>query len=400
MEAPSQRAGRYVWQPSGYRAFIPADLPPDPPIRMDDETVALLSRADQAIGRLDGLTQIVPNADLFIAMYVRREAVDSSKIEGTQSSLQDVLAFELNPDARELPEDVEEVVNYVRAMNHGLDRVASLPLSLRLIREIHAELLHGVRGANKAPGEFRETQNWIGAGNVPIDRATFVPPPVHEMHHALDNLEAFLHRDRRLPVLVHCALVHAQFETIHPFLDGNGRVGRLLIAFLLVHRDVLRRPLLYISTWLKHHRAEYYGRLMAIRRDGDWEGWLRFFLRGVSETAEEAASTARTIVQLREEHLAMVHDGGLGPNEVRLLELMFQRPLVNVALVMERLAVTDVTASRVIRRLEGLGLLEEITGRKRDRVFRYTPYWRLFQDTDDLEPSGRSAGSETDVAAT
>lgn len=400
MEAPSQRAGRYVWQPSGYRAFIPADLPPDPPIRMDDETVALLSRADQAIGRLDGLTQIVPNADLFIAMYVRREAVDSSKIEGTQSSLQDVLAFELNPDARELPEDVEEVVNYVRAMNHGLDRVASLLLSLRLIREIHAELLHGVRGANKAPGEFRATQNWIGAGNVPIDRATFVPPPVHEMHHALDNLEAFLHRDRRLPVLVHCALVHAQFETIHPFLDGNGRVGRLLIAFLLVHRDVLRRPLLYISTWLKHHRAEYYGRLMAIRRDGDWEGWLRFFLRGVSETAEEAASTARTIVQLREEHLAMVHDGGLGPNEVRLLELMFQRPLVNVALVMERLAVTDVTASRVIRRLEGLGLLEEITGRKRDRVFRYTPYWRLFQDTDDLEPSDRSAGSETDVAAT
>lgn len=212
--------------------------------------VALLSRADQAIGRLDGVTQIMPIPDLFIAMYVRREAVDSSKIEGTQSSLQDVLAFELDPATRDLPCDVEEVVNYVRAMNYGLERLATLPLSLRLIREIHAELLQGTRGADKSPGEFRRTQNWIGAANVPLSQAIFVPP-AHEMERALDNLESFLHNDHELPVLVHCALAHVQFETIHPFLDGNGRVGRLLIAFQLVHWGVLHRPLLYLSSYLK-----------------------------------------------------------------------------------------------------------------------------------------------------
>jgi len=388
---PSQRVGRYVRQPNGYRAFIPADLPPDPPISMETETIALLSRAAEAIGRLDGVTRIVPNADLFIAMYVRREAVDSSKIEGTQSSLQDVLSFELDPATRNLPDDVEEVVNYVRAMNYGLDRIASLPLSLRLIREIHAELLQGTRGADKSPGEFRRTQNWIGSGNVPLDRATFVPPPAHEMHHALDNLESFLHHEDRLPVLVHCAIAHVQFETIHPFLDGNGRVGRLLIVFLLVHRNVLRRPLLYLSSYLKHNREEYYNRLMAVRRDGDWEGWLRFFLRGVAETAEEASDTAQAIVDLREAHYALVHAKGLGSNGMRLLDLLYQRPLVNVALVMQLLDVSDVTASRTIRQLESLGLLEEITGRKRDRVFRYTPYWRLFQDATEVEAPGEPA---------
>lgn len=380
----------YVRQPHGYRAFIPADLPPDPTISMDMETIALLSRASEAMGRLDGVTRIVPNADLFIAMYVRREAVDSSKIEGTQSSLQDVLAFELDPATRDLPNDVEEVVNYVRAMNYGLDRIASLPLSLRLIREIHGELLQGARGTDKSPGEFRRTQNWIGTGNVPLDRASFVPPPVHEMGHALDNLESFLHNDHGLPVLVHCAIVHVQFETIHPFLDGNGRVGRLLIAFLLVHRRVLRRPLLYLSTYLKYHREEYYHWLMAVRRDGDWEGWLRFFLRGVAETAEEASNTAQAIIDLREEHHALVHARGPGANDVRLLDLLYQRPLVNVALVADHLQINYTTASRLIGHFERLCLLEEITGRKRDRVFRYMPYWRLFQDATEMEAPDES----------
>lgn len=383
LEQSIVRAGRYVRQPTGYRAFIPANLPPDPPVRLDGALAEVLSRADQAIGRLDGVTQIVPSPDLFIAMYVRREAVDSSRIEGAQSSLQDILAFELDPATRDLPQDVEEVVNYVRAMNYGLDRLATLPLSLRLIREIHGELLQGVRGATKSPGEFRATQNWIGAGNVPISRATFVPPPVHEMGQALDNLEAFLHHNHGLPTLVHCALAHVQFETIHPFLDGNGRVGRLLIAFQLVQREVLHRPLLYLSTYLKHYRAEYYARLMAVRQEGDWEGWLQFFLSGVAETAEEATNTARAIVSLREDHQQLVYASGLGTNGALLLDFLCRRPLVNSALIADQLGINFTTANRLIGHFERTGLLDEITGRKRNRVFGYTPYWRLFQDENE-----------------
>jgi Fic family protein len=270
-------------------------------------------------------------------------------------------------------------------MNYGLDRLTTLPLSLRLIREIHAELLQGTRGADKSPGEFRTTQNWIGAGSVTLERATFVPPPVAEMRQALNNFERFLHEEQALPALVHCGLTHAQFETIHPFLDGNGRVGRLLIAFLLVHRGVLHRPLLYLSTYLKHRRAEYYDRLMAVRNDGNWEAWLRFFLRGVADTAEEATGIARAIVQLREEHRRLVQERGPSARELQLLDLLFQRPLVNISLVSGRLDVTDVTASRLLDRLMELNLVEEITGQRRNRVYRYTPYWRLFQEPAVLD---------------
>jgi Fic family protein len=380
MTSGSNRAGRYMAQPSGYRAFVPAPLPPEPPIAFDAELIALLSRADQAIGRLDGAARTLPNPDLFVAMYVRREAVESSRIEGTQSTLEDLLSFELDPHLRALPDDVEEVVNYVRAMNHGLERIATLPLSLRLIREIHAELLQGTRGADRSPGEFRSTQNWIGAGHVSLVQATFVPPPVHELTTALDNLERFLHDTETLPPLVHCGVTHVQFETIHPFLDGNGRVGRLLIAFLLVHRGVLVRPLLYLSAYLKRHRAEYYDRLMDVRNNGNWEGWLRFFLRGVAETADEATKTASKIVDLQADHRSLLQEHGFGANEYRLLDLLYHHPLVNVALVRQRLSVTAATAGKVIDRLESLGMLEEITGRQRNRMFRYAPYWRLFQE--------------------
>ena len=238
------RAGKYVKQVEGYRAFIPAPLPPQPPIVMDAELTRLLSEADHALGRLDGVTSILPNPDLFVSMYVRHEAVLSSQIEGTQSTLEDVLQFEIDAKGQEHPKDVEEVVNYVRSMNHGLKRLDSLPLSLRLIREIHEKLLQGVRGANRTPGEFRRSQNWIGPANCTLATATFVPPPVHDMQAALDNLEKFLHDTTSYPALIHCGLAHAQFETIHPFLDGNGRVGRLLITFLLCQRGILKYPLL------------------------------------------------------------------------------------------------------------------------------------------------------------
>lgn len=381
----SSRAGRYVKQPDGYRAFIPAPLPPDPPLKIDGAMLTGLSQADQALGRLDGVTQTLPNPDLFVAMYVRQEAVLSSQIEGTQSTLDDVLSFELDPEGHQLPQDVEEVVNYVAAMNYGLERLETLPLSLRLIREIHGLLMEGVRGAEKQPGEFRRSQNWIGAQNIRrIDLATFVPPPPAQMHAALDNFERFLHEDG-LPVLLHCSLAHAQFETIHPFLDGNGRVGRLLITFLLCHRGVLHRPLLYLSHYLKRNRSEYYDRLMAVRQNGDWEGWLTFFLRGVAQTAEEATETARAIVGLRDRHRDLIQKRHLGVNALRLLDLMYRAPLLNVGTVVQRLGVAPPTANKLVRQMEEVGLLQETTGAVRYRRFRYTPYLALFGEPEQLQ---------------
>lgn len=282
------RAGQFVKQGTGYLAFVPAALPPIPPVKADAEVTRLLSDADWTLGRLDGIATVLPNPNLFVSMYVRQEAVLSSQIEGTQSTLEDVLQFEIDSKGQDFPKDIQEVVNYVGAMNFGLDRLKTLPLSLRLIREIHARLLTGVRGSNRTPGEFRTSQNWIGPDGCTLANATFVPPPVPEMLPALDNLEKFLHDDS-LPLLIQCGLAHAQFETIHPFLDGNGRVGRLLITFLLCQKHALERPLLYLSGYLKRHRAEYYDRLTAIRNDGDWEGWLKFFLRGVHQVGQEAA---------------------------------------------------------------------------------------------------------------
>jgi Fic family protein len=378
------RAGRYLRQPGGYYAFVPEPLPPDPPIEFDPPLPTLLSRADLAIGRLDGEIRNVPNPDFFVAMYVRREAVLSSQIEGTQSTLEDLLAVELEPRIADLSNDVDEIVNYVSAMNYGLDRLSSLPLSLRLIKEIHRELLKGVRGANKLPGAFRRDQNFIAsAGSRNIDDATFVPPPVNEMQRALGDLEKFLHTTEDMPPLIHVGLAHAQFETIHPFMDGNGRVGRLLITFLLVHGGVLHRPLLYLSLFLKRHRDEYYDRLMAIRDEGDWEGWLRFFIRGVAETAEEATLKARAIVELREHQRAAAEERGLTLNGLRLLDLLYMRPLVDVNLISNELGVSFATANKLVQQLDDLGFLEEVTGRRRDRIFRFAPYLALFEGEDD-----------------
>ncbi|MDQ2787008.1 MAG: Fic family protein [Chloroflexota bacterium] len=378
------RAGQFVKQPTGYRAFVPASLPPEPPIAFDTSLIALLSAADQAVGRLDGVSKTLLNPELFVAMYVRREAVLSSQIEGTQSSLDDVLTYELDPGVRNLPDDVEEVVNYVRAMNYGLNRLTTFPLSLRLIREIHSELLTGVRGADKSPGEFRTSQNWIGGANASLVQASFVPPPPHEMRAALDNFESFLHDDR-LPALIQCGLAHAQFETIHPFLDGNGRVGRLLITFLLCHRAVLHRPLLYISYYLKRNRAEYYDRLTAIREQGNWEGWLQFFLRGIADTAAEATDTAGRIIDLREGHRLLIQENELGAKALRLLDFLFQRPIINVNAVKDRLEVSFSTANKIVEQLESLGIIKELTGGQRHRTFRYTPYLDLFTDSQPSE---------------
>lgn len=391
------RAGHFLKQATGYRTFVPAPLPPDPPITLDAELVSLLSAADLHLGRLDGIATTLPNPDLFVAMYVRYEAVLSSQIEGTQSTLEDVLGFELDPQGEARPRDVTEVVNYVAALNYGLERLRELPLSLRLIREIHRELMHGARGGNQTPGDFRRSQNWIGPPGSTLATATFVPPAVPEMHQALDSLERFLHRDEpevRLPPLIHCGLVHAQFETIHPFLDGNGRVGRLLITFLLCQRGILHRPLLYLSHYFKAQRLEYYDRLTAIREHGDWEGWLKFFLRGVAIVSQQAAGVAREILELRATHSVLVSqkaaNRSLAP---RLLDLLYEKPLVTVRLVEEVLDCSFATANNLVGIFVALGLLEEITGGQRNRLFRYRPYLELFSAPAGDQPAGHSTAA-------
>ncbi|MCR4433803.1 MAG: Fic family protein [Caldiserica bacterium] len=384
-ESKQFRAGRYVQQPTGYRAFVPAPLPPHPPVRLEGELRDLLSQADYALGRLDGAVLTLPNPDLFVFMYVRKEAVLSSQIEGTQSSLQNLLAAEaqlFDPDA---PSDVAEVVNYVKAMNHGLNRLAELPVSVRLIREIHAVLMEGVRGGKLTPGELRTSQNWIGPPGCTLREATFVPPPPHEVPQALSDLENFLHSESPLPVLVQVGLVHAQFETIHPFLDGNGRIGRLLITFLLTEKKRLARPVLYLSHYFKRHRAEYYERLQAVRDEGDWEGWLGFFLRGVAEVAAEATQTAAAILRMREDYRSRITEklGRAAGNGHRVMEKLFNHPIVTVANVRKWLNVTPAGANQLVNRLVDVGLLREITGYTRNRRFRFDPYLRLFEEPEE-----------------
>lgn len=378
---PAQhRSGRYVRQATGYSAFIPRPLPPDPPLELVGRILELLSQADRALGRLDGSIRTLPTPDHLVLMYVRKEAVLSSQIEGTQSSLQDLLEAEAKIFDSDRPRDVAEVVNYVRAMRHGLDRLDELPVSVRLIREIHAELVRGVRGGRLTPGELRRSQNWIGPSGSMLADAIFVPPPPHELPKALGDLEHFLHTDRTLPLLTRIGMAHAQFETIHPFLDGNGRVGRLLITLLLCEQDVLSQPVLYLSNFFKQHRQEYYDRLQATRDRGDWESWLEFFLRGVAEVAREAAESARRVLELRETHRTLIVDtfGRTTGSAITVLEALFAKPIVSVGQVQTLTGTTYPPANELVRRFVQAGMLIEITGRTRNRRFSYQPYIDIF----------------------
>ncbi len=375
----SHRAGSYELQPTNYQAFVPAKLPPTAsPIHLAGELQPLLSQADRALGRLDGSVLTLPNPDLFVFMYVRKEAVLSSQIEGTQSSLRDLLAAEA--DLLGGPKDVDEVINYVSAMNYGLERLASLPISTRLIREIHEKLMDGVRGGHLEPGCLRTTQNWIGPSGCSLSEAVFVPPPPGTVLDALGNLELFLHQTDDLPLLVKIGLAHAQFETIHPFLDGNGRVGRLLITFLLTEQGILSKPVLYLSHYLKRHRQAYYDHLQRVRDHGDWEGWLAFFLRGVIEVSAEATATAGRILALREEHRSAIasHLGLAAGKGHTVLEALFDRPIVTVNQVQQITGTTYTAANNLVARLVELNILQEMTGYARNRRFRYEPYIGLF----------------------
>lgn len=382
MQPCYSRAGKTVPQGTGYLAFVPASLPPQ--IAFDGEMIRLLSDADIALGRLAGITEILPNPELFVAMYVRKEAVLSSQIEGIQCTLDEVLEAEIDEDGVRT-KDISDVVNYVDAMNFGMERLTTLPLSLRLIREIHSRLMAGVRGEHKDPGEFRKTQNWIGPQGATLSNAAFVPPPVPDMNAALADLEQFLHDRYSLPVSIQCAVTHLQFETIHPFLDGNGRIGRLLVPLMLHQREVMARPLLYISHYLKANRHEYYDRLMDVRVNGNWEGWVKFFLTGVAAVGHEAADTAKRIVQFRTE--AHQTAARMGKPELALIDHLFKHPIMDARTAEKLLGMAYATANNALSTLEKAGFVAETTGRKRNRMFRFQGYLQLFDDTPSKPPA-------------
>lgn len=366
---------------SRYRAFVPAPLPPTPPLDLSQpDMIARKERADQALGRLDGITLLLPDPTLFLYQYVRKEALLSSQIEGTQSSLSDLLLFELD-EAPGVPiDDVEEVSNYVAALNHGLRRLREdgFPLSLRLLREMHELLLRGGRGAHKTPGEFRRSQNWIG-GRSPAT-AAFVPAPPDHLPQCLGELERFLHDDS-VPTVIRAALAHVQFETIHPFLDGNGRLGRLLIALMLCNDGVLREPTLYLSLYFKTHRARYYALLDAVRAQGDWEGWLAFFLDGIAETAQQAVDTAQRLLQLLNADRSRINALGRRAGNVgQVFEQFAQRVVLTVPQTTPRLPLSAPTIRAAIDSLIELGIVNELTGQRRNRVFAYQRYLEILSE--------------------
>jgi Fic family protein len=387
--APNPRLGRFVEIAAAgeaVRAFVPPALPPDPPI----DVLALLERlslAERAIGRLDGITMLLPRQELFLYIYVRKEAVLSSQIEGTQSTLTDLLRFETEAQAGQPIDDIREVSDYVDAMMYGLERLKELPLSLQLIREMHARLLQSGRGGTKSPGEFRRSQNWIG-GTRP-GNALFVPPPTTELDACLSALETFMHEDRsRLPALIKAGLLHVQFETIHPFLDGNGRIGRLLVTLFLCVHGVLRSPLLYLSLYLKAHRADYYRLLQEVRERGAWEAWLEFFLEGVAETANQAFDAATRIVELfKEDRERITTDSERASSALRVHDLLQQNPFVTANLLVDRTGLTAPTINAALADLERLGVVEEVTGRRRGRVFGYRRYLAILNEGTDPLPA-------------
>jgi len=375
------RLGTYLTQTvigDRYKAFMPPDLPPNPPVDM----LALypyLEKATQAIAKLNNVANVIPNTSLFIYMYVRKEALLSSQIEGTQSSFSDLMLFEHKQQTSVSLDDVEEVSNYVQAINYGLKRLhGNFPLSLRLLKEIHGVLLKGARRSHKYPGEIRRTQNWIG-GTKPSN-ALFVPPPPEYLGALLGNLEQFLH-DKKIPILIKAGVAHVQFETIHPFLDGNGRLGRLLITLLLCENGILQEPILYLSLYLKKHRATYYNLLQEVRTHGSWETWLQFFLEGVTTSAQQAVVTAQKINTLFDKDTTKIQTlGRVKFSCLDIFEYLKKLPQVSVPLLSEELDMSAPTARNAVNHLETLGILKEISHKKRDKVYAYKKYLDLLEE--------------------
>ncbi len=388
-----RKSGEYITQAvtgESYQAYLPATLPPDPPLALDTGLLQHMDQANRALGRLDGISRVWPNSSHFLNQllyqYIRKEAVLSSQIEGTQSSLSDLLLYELEETPGVPLDDVQEVSSYVAALNHGLTRIREgFPLSLRLLREIHGVLLATGRGNNKSPGEFRRSQNWLG-GTRP-GNAIFVPPPPERLMDCLGPFEHFLHDEPEpVPSLIKAALAHVQFETIHPFLDGNGRLGRMLITLLLCHDKVLQEPSLYLSLYFKIHRADYYDHLQRVRTEGDWEGWLRFFLIGVTQTATEATDAAQKLWNLFDEDRRRIQQQGkISATTLRVHDLLQQRPIISITAACKALELTHPAVNKSLRKLEEMGIVREITGRQRNRLYLYEVYMAIL--CEGLEPA-------------
>jgi len=377
--------GRFVKQEGGYRAFIPESLPPTPPIEYSKQIQSILSEADRALGRLDGIITVLPNPNLFLAMFVKKEALLSSQIEGTQASLEGVLEFEAGMLPEENINEIKEVVNYVKALNYGVERLQDFPFSLRLIKEIHKILISGTRGKLKTPGEFRKSQNWIGPPGASLNEATYVPPPPDKILSFMSNLEKYFYSKDKNPPLIKSAVIHSQFETIHPFLDGNGRIGRLLIVFFLLWKKALKKPILYISFYFKKNRKEYYNKLMEVRNTGVWNSWLEFFLRGVIETAEEATETAREIIALKDGIIKKLYENSISSiYAVRIIDLLFEKPLISTNEISKKIKISKQTANTIINKFEKIGILKEITGKKRYKKFQFVDYVNIIKKGTEI----------------
>ena len=379
------QTGKYLIQPGGYKAFIPVALPPIKTIKYSEKLRNILSEADRALSRLDGVVTVLPNSDLFIAMYVKKEALLSSQIEGTQASLEGVLRFEANLEPKEDINEVKEVINYIKALNYGIARLSELPISNRLIKEIHKILIQGNRGTSKIPGEFRKIQNWIGLPGAALSDAIFVPPPPEKVPELMSDLEKFIHQKDEIPPLFKIALIHAQFETIHPFLDGNGRVGRLLITFYLYCKKILSHPLLYLSVYLKKNRSRYYDLLMEIREQDRWEEWLKFFLEGIKEVSEDALILAKEIIILKEKLLKTLFLNKISSiYAVEFLNLLFIKPIITSTDIVKNLNTSKETANQLIKKFEKINIIREISGKKRYKKYIFLDYINIIKRGTEL----------------
>jgi Fic family protein len=365
----SSSPGRVLRTPQGYWAFIPNQLPPT--IEWSTSLISVLGEAERNLGRLASLADTLPSPHILVRPFIRREAVLSSRIEGTRASLVDLYQYEsAQLSFFEDTSDVREVHNYVRALDFGLERSKTLPIRLRLIREMHGILMEGVRGEYLTPGEFRRSQNWIGPPGSTIESATIVPPPVDEMYPALDSLEKFIHAPSDIPQLARAGMIHYQFEAIHPFLDGNGRVGRLLVILLLIEWGLISQPLLYLSAFFEAHRLDYYDRLLAVSQRGEWENWLHFFLKGVSSQSQDAITRIERTGRLRGVYRERLRTERAAPRLLQTLDVLFERPILNIRQLESSLGVPYRTAQRYIERLEEIGIIREVTGHARNRLYR------------------------------
>lgn len=376
-------AGRVIRTQKDYWTFIPNPLPPA--IRWSPAMISTVADAERGLGRLESLANTLPSPHILVRPFVRREAVRSSRIEGTRASLSDVYVYEAAQlSFLEPTTDVREVHNYVKALDYGIERLSSLPVSLRLIREIHAVLMEGVRGEHLTPGEFRTSQNWIGPPGSTLETATFIPPPVMEMQKALDELEKFIHASSELPPLVRSALIHYQFEAIHPFLDGNGRIGRLLVILLLIEWGLLSQPWLYLSAYFEAQRQSYYNGLLAVSQHGDWENWMSFFLEGVCSQSVDSIARIERLQHLRKKYHQQLKDERAADRLNQTVDVLFERPILSIRQLEAALKVPFRTAQRYIEKLEVLGLLREVTGRARNRLYQAHEIFSALED-----PSGR-----------